>query len=134
MRKNWWILAVSFILVSNCSKIFQDDSNSPDIRRDKGQVYIIDNTGKQWNITHAIENYGMKAERFQFGLGPNAIRPILNPKFVSPNQPGFPSAGDSRLVIGFNLDGDIRAYPIDVLTRHEIADDKFGKTNVAVAY
>jgi len=133
MNKMLRIIGVSIILLSSCSKIFQNDSDSPDIRRDNGQVYIIDNTGKQWNITHAIENYGMQAERFQFGLGPNAIPPILSPKFVSPNQSGFP-AGDSRLVIGFNLDGDIRAYPIDVLTRHEIADDKFGKINVAAAY
>jgi hypothetical protein len=122
------------LIIISCSKIFQEDGDSPNIRRANGQVLIIDNTGKEWNITHAIENYGMKAERFQFGLGPNAIRPILNPKFIGPNDPGFPSASDNRLVIGFNLDGDIRAYPIDVLTRHEIADDSFGKTKVAVAY
>jgi hypothetical protein len=76
----------------------------------------------------------MKANLFQFGLGPFAIRPIQNPKFLYKDYPGYPNSDANFLVIGISVEKDIRAYPIDILTQHEIVDDKFGNTHVAVAY
>ena len=39
-----------------------------------------------------------------------------------------------ELVIGVSIDGDTRAYPINVLSRHEIVNDVVGGTPLAVTY
>jgi hypothetical protein len=122
-----------FLTVLNCSTDLFND-NSPQVEKKDGKTFIVDNTGKQWDITHAINSYDMEANRFQFGLGPFAIRPIQKPTFLKRDDPGYPDAESEFLVIGFSLEKDTRAYPIDVLSRHEIVDDKFGDTHVAVAY
>jgi hypothetical protein len=126
------IFVIIILLISSCSTQF--DNDDPEIERKDGQTFIIDRTRKRWNITHAIAKYGMEAERFQFGLGPFAITPILNPKFINPGESGYPGNDDNQLIIGTNLNNDTRAYPIDVLSRHEIVDEEFGDTHVAVAY
>jgi hypothetical protein len=41
---------------------------------------------------------------------------------------------DSDLVAGLNINGDIRAYPLQILVWHEIVNDIVGKTPVAVTY
>ena len=63
-------------------------------------MLIVDDTGKEWDVTHAEENYGLKAENFQFGLGPFAITPIQDPQFVFEGEPGFPGPDETFLVIG----------------------------------
>jgi hypothetical protein len=95
---------------------------------------IEDRTGKRWDVTHAENKYGLKAERFQFGLGPNAIPPILNPEFLSPGEVGYPASDQTFLVIGTALNNDPRAYAISDLIRHEVAEELFDSTYVAVAY
>ena len=68
----------------------------------------------------------MEPSEFQFGLGPNAIRPIQNAKMISPGEEGYPHHSQRFLILGTILNGDTRAYPISKLTRHEIADEKIG--------
>jgi len=83
----------------------------------------------------------MEPSKFQFGLGPNAIRPILTPRMLSPGDTGYPEDEAGFLVLGTTLnDGTrplsdgTRSYSIIDLSRHEIADEKFGNLHVAVAY
>jgi hypothetical protein len=115
--------------------IFLVIANGPsNVISENDKIFIVDRTGKRWDVTHAENNYGLKAELFQFGLGPNAIQPILNPKFVSPGDPGYPASTQTFLVIGTALNNDPRAYSISDLTRHEVADERFDSTYVAVAY
>ncbi len=113
------------------------DANGPgpqDVISDNGKIFIQDRTGKRWDVTHAEQVYGLKADKFQFGLGPGAIPPILNPEFVLPGQPGYPTPGGNFLIIGADINDIQRAYPISVLTRHEVVDEQFDSTYVAVAY
>lgn len=98
------------------------------------KITITDRTGKVWDVTDAVNKYGFSASQFQFGLGPNAIKPILNPQFIGPSDPGYPSAVETFLVVGTNINGDSRAYRIDHLNRHEVVDDKFGDVHVAVGW
>jgi hypothetical protein len=125
-------LILSFIFIQ-CSLIDPPNQNA-EVIREGDQILIKDNTGKKWNVTHAVNNYGFKAEEFQFGLGPFAIPPIIEPKMLSPGEPGYPDPDDNRIVIGISLNGESRAYPLEVLTRHEIADEKFDITHVAIGY
>lgn len=76
----------------------------------------------------------MEPSKFQFGLGPNAIRPILTPKMLSPGDTDYPDDEADFLVLGTTLNDGTRSYSIIDLTRHEIADEKFGNLHVAVAY
>jgi len=118
---------------SSSSAEFAEVVFKPDTS-DSGRIFIRDYTGKEWDVTHAVENYGFEADKFQYGLGPYAIRPILEPKFLSPGDLGYDSVDEHEIVIGTVINDDARAYPLSILSRHEIANEKFDRTYVAVGY
>ena len=101
---------------------------------DSGTIFIIDYSGKEWDVTHAVNEYGFDPELFRHGLGPFAIRPILDPKFVARGDPGYLSSDRTDKVIGTVLNDITRAYPLGILVKHEIVDEKIGPTYVAVGY
>ena len=113
-----------------------DDSggSNPGGNNDSSGVFITDQRGKRWDITHAVDVYGFKAEDFQFGIGANVIKPILEPKFYKAGDPDFPTPHETFLVLGTTIHDDSRAYAISDMSRHEVADDMFDSTYVAVAY
>ncbi len=123
-------------MIASCTNNLEDPRLSDDmvVEPNDSTVLIVDRTGKQWDVTHAVEHYGFVAEDFQFGLGPNAIQPIQNPQFLEPGDPSYPDTTETFLVIGVNMQADQRAYPIDVLSRHEIANEEIGGEIVAVGY
>ncbi len=102
--------------------------------RENGRVYIVDRVGQEWDVTSAEEKYNMKADEFQFGIGKNAIRPISDPQFIHSGISSFPDTDATFLVMGVSLNGDDRAYPIDVMSRHEVVTEKFADAHVSVAY
>jgi hypothetical protein len=132
---------VSLLLLSACREVATTSGSSdnfdvisdPDSSGDSS-IFIVDYTGKQWDITHAVNEYGFKAEQFQYGLGPYAIRPILEPEMLSPGEEGYPASDDNNTIVGVVLEGEVRAYPLDILRRYEIADEIMGKKHVAVGY
>jgi hypothetical protein len=67
------------------------------------------------------------------GPPPDGIPSIDNPKFVNV-QDAASFLSDSDLVLGLNINGDIRAYPLLILVWHEIVNDKVGGIPVAVTY
>lgn len=97
-------------------------------------VFITDRTGKRWDVTHARDKYGLVPSGYQYGLGPYAIRPIMNPQMLFPNDRGYPESSEYFLILGTSLNGFARAYPIAVLSRHEVANEQFGDIHAAVAY
>lgn len=50
----------------------------------------------------------------------DAIRPVYVPTFVAADNSDWP---DDELVIGVDIDGDARAYPVGFLNRREIVVD-----------
>jgi len=98
------------------------------------KVVLVDLTGKEWDITSAVWRYGFEVERFEFGLGPRAIRPLIEPNMLSPGDFGYPGEDAPFLVIGAAIDGDIRAYGKLDLTVNEVVDEYIGGAPVAVAY
>lgn len=122
----------SFEVVENFSA--NDTSTTGNDSTHTGTVFITDRTGKAWDITHAVEVYGMEPRGFQFGLGPFAIRPLNNPEFYLPGDPQYPNPAFDFLIIGTRISGDARAYPIDALSYYEIVNEQFGPTHVSVAY
>lgn len=68
------------------------------------------------------------------GGGPpkDGIPSIDNPVFADVQNSQFMS--DSDTVIGLEIDGEAKAYPLFILVWHEIVNDKVGGTPVSVTY
>ena len=66
-------------------------------------------------------------------LPKDAIRAILEPEFASPVA-AETQMRDEELVIGVYINGDARAYPINMLSRHEIVNDVVGGESIAVTW
>jgi hypothetical protein len=100
------------------------------------QIIITDQTGRAWDITHAFYEYGMSQEYFNFGIGVGAIPSVDNPQVV-PAQSGLTPDPDSEMpVFGVEMGGEARAYPVELLSSHEVVNDIFPGDGgyVAVAY
>src|SRR5918994_4631726 len=67
------------------------------------------------------------------GPAPDGIPSIDSPKFVSVIE-GNKFLKDPDKVVGINLNGDIRAYPLQILVWHEIVNDNVSGVPVAVTY
>jgi Protein of unknown function (DUF3179) len=67
------------------------------------------------------------------GPPPDGIPSIDEPKFTS-IQEADKYLEDSELVLGVNINGDVRAYPLQILVWHEIVNGKVGGVPVAVTY
>ena len=66
-------------------------------------------------------------------LGRDGIPAILKPDMVSADFAAFQMDPDER-VLGLSIKGDDRAYPLNMLSRHEIVNDVVGGTPVAVTW
>jgi len=62
----------------------------------------------------------------------DGIPSIDNPKFVP--LADVSGLADTEPVIGLEINGDARAYPLQILIWHEIVNDKVGGTPVTVTY
>ncbi len=66
------------------------------------------------------------------GVGKDGIPSIDEPIFVSANEVDF--LNDADQVIGLNIDGMAKAYPLSILVWHEIVNDENNGVPVAVTY
>ena len=72
-------------------------------------------------------------EKIRSGGPPkDGIPSIDSPKFAQVSDANFMS--DSDTVIGLEINGEVKAYPLFILVWHEIVNDKVGDTPVAVTY
>ena len=131
---------LAILLIISCQETITRSTSEPTEvifipdSSDSNKIYIRDNTDKLWDITHAVNEYGFDPNRFQYGLGPFAIRPILVPKYITADDPEFNEIPEDDKVLGVLLNGSARAYNLALLRRHEIANEKFDTTFVAVGY
>ncbi len=66
------------------------------------------------------------------GPPPDGIPPIDDPTFLRPDQVDF--LAENEPVLAFDVDGDARAYPVQILIWHEIVNDTVGGDPVAITY
>ncbi len=66
------------------------------------------------------------------GPPPDGIPSIDEPTFVSPSDVDF--LEENEPVLALDIDGDLRAYPVQILIWHEIVNDTVGGIPVAVTY
>lgn len=87
-----------------------------------------------WDKTDfCVFHEGVWNEIFPGGPPPDGIPPIDSPIFddVTAAQSWLP---EQSPVIVVEIEGDARAYPLAVLTRHEIANDTIGEIPIAVTF
>lgn len=131
----FFILFVTLSLIStSCSEEEAHSGLDPLDTSEVKEVYITDRTGVDWNITHAVRTYRWNPDNFRFGLGMNRIKAINNPQFFHPGESGYPDSQATFMVLGVEIDGDARAYAVNILKSHEIVNDQFGENYVAVTY
>ncbi|HCL25256.1 MAG TPA: hypothetical protein DHW65_02765, partial [Dehalococcoidia bacterium] len=63
----------------------------------------------------------------------DGIPPLDNPRFVDVNM-ADEWLSDLEPVISFELNGDVRAYPIQILMWHEVVNDVVGGVPVTVTF
>ena len=63
----------------------------------------------------------------------DGIPPLDSPSFVNPDA-ADQWLGDKEPVISFELNGEARAYPLQILTWHEIVNDEVGGVPVTVTF
>ncbi len=67
------------------------------------------------------------------GVPPDGIPPIDEPKFVEFDE-ADEWLGDQEPVISIVVDDEARAYPLQIMTWHEIVNDEFGDRAIAVTF
>ena len=83
-------------------------------------------------VTNGIKHL-VPLDKIRSGGPPkDGIPSIDDPKFVRAADAAFMS--DKDIVIGLEINGDARVYPLSILVWHEIVNDKVGKIPVAVTY
>ena len=63
----------------------------------------------------------------------DAISAITRPRFVPASEAGQ-WMSEREQIIGLDIGGEVKAYPINVLSRHEIVNDVVGGKPVAVTW
>ena len=66
-------------------------------------------------------------------LGKDGIPAILEPDMISVDQAASQMSPSER-VLGVSVDGDHRAYPLNMLSRHEIVNDVVGGRPLMVSW
>ena len=133
------LLAFFAVLLLQCDRSTSPsdditDINSQEIEYPGDPVFIRDRLGQEWDITHAFYKYDFKPENFQFGVGQFAIPPLTDPIFADAESPEFPNPSDPFLMLGYKVNGDIRAYAAFVMVNFEVANDWYGDTPLLVGY
>jgi len=73
---------------------------------------------------------------FQYGIGKDEIPSIDDPVFASFDDPRVAARGLARdtPVLGIVIAGEARAYPVSVMSMHEVVNDEFGGEPYAVLW
>ncbi len=74
----------------------------------------------------------LRPEEILTVLPKDAIPAILSPSFDEAGKVSW--LNDKVLVIGMEIGGDARAYPVATLSRHEIVNDRVGGVPIAVTW
>ncbi|MEX2586022.1 MAG: DUF3179 domain-containing protein [Balneolaceae bacterium] len=95
-------------------------------------VASCDNTTPLSNTDVDGEWLLIKHEIFDGGPGKDGIPSIDQPNFLPANEIDF--IPNNRLVIGVNINGEIKVYPHQVLDWHEIVNDRTGDISFSLLY
>ena len=101
-------------------------SNDPSqVQNDPPAVVSID------DIPDPVRQGDPVPEGFRQVLPRDAIFPVYNPTFRTPEDTEWP---DDALIVGVELDGEAKAYPVSFLNRREMVNDWIAGSPVLVTW
>lgn len=109
-----------------------NDADAAVCDTEEGSELETATAGSFWEETNFCEFSIDFGEVISGGVGPDGIPPIDDPNFDSIEE-ASEWLQDQSPVIAFELDGEARAYPLAILTRHEIVNDVIGESEIPVA-
>jgi hypothetical protein len=118
MKTNIFISIIMAFTISTSS--CETDNPGP------GRNSPSNNAGGDWLIPQKEVRDG--------GPGKDGIPALQTPPRVSVEDPTNNYLGDEDLVLGYYFNGEVVAYPHDILDWHEIINDKVGGQAIAVTY
>lgn len=62
----------------------------------------------------------------------DGIPSLTDPEFISPSEAGWMRPGDK--VVGVELDGEAKAYPVRILNWHEAVNDRLAGSAILVTW
>ena len=98
--------------------------------QDRGQIDIWRSGGWKTNFELSVVSYG---EILSGGVPRDGIPPLDAPTFVGTGEADA-WLDDREPVVVYGNSGEIRAYPLQILTWHEIANDVVGGRPIAVTF
>ena len=101
----------------------------PDFQRNLTEGFF---STRGWSTDFSLHSVPYN-EFISGGPPKDGIASIDNPKFISPED-SRDWLFDPQPVIALEVNGDARAYPIQILVQHEIANDVIGGIPVAVTF
>jgi len=122
---------IGIFLILNLMACTLGKSGSGHVITDGNKTLIRDRDGRDFDITHAVNQYGMDPHKFYFGIGVGTIPSVDNPQIQS-EGPGAETA-----VFGVLHNGEARAYARYDIGDNEVFNETFpGNSNahVSVAY
>ena len=125
--------AVVALAAIACGSAAQDPLGSSDVSdTDDLEQQFAERFGSVWRTDFTIHSVDL-SEFISGGPGKDGIRSLDQPKFDGAAEVGDVLI-DREPVIALELNGDARAYPLGILTRHEIVNDVVGGVPVAVTF
>ena len=82
-------------------------------------------------VTDGVKHL-VKLDKIRTSLPRDGIPSIDNPKFATASEADF--VFDENIVVGVNYGGESKAYPLFILTWHEIVNDEIGGLPISVTY
>lgn len=89
--------------------------------------------GKKDSQHFNISNLSLEEEQFHYGLGREAFPALLEPKFTDIKTADEKWRDDARFLVA-KSGGEVKAYSVKDLTRHEIVNDVLSGKPIMVAY
>lgn len=108
--------------------------------KEKGKFFTVNEKrmmygGEDSTWHFDISNLTLKEENFHFGIGRERFHALIKPEYVSMEEAEKDTAIiDSSRFLFVNINGDARAYSVDLLTHHEIVNDIVGGEPIMAAY
>lgn len=110
----------------------KDDQRITDVASGTNYDKLTESPTSEIQITNGIKHI-IPLDKIKSGGPPkDGIPSIDKPKFVKSSEAEFVS--DDDLVIGIDINGEQKAYPLFIMVWHEIVNDKVGEIPVAVTY
>ena len=108
------------------------------VAKDNGKFFVENGQrmlygGKDASQHFVIDNMDLKEEQFHYGIGREHFPALLRPEFETLDEADAHWEDNERFLIG-NNNGEIKAYSVKDLTRHEVVNDVLGGEPIFAAY